>query len=122
MVARQYCDGARRISLHAATQRKPVQQWVTVGQGLSGIVDRVSLGTDTTSTTFRCSGAGSAFPGAPRCSGGSVTYQFIPYNPDKVITGDPNMWYNPLMFRLGPAGFLGNAGRGILRAPGLATW
>jgi len=95
---------------------------VTVGQGVTGIMDRVSLGTDTTSTTFRCSGTGSAFPGAPHCSGGSVTYQFIPYDAGKVVTGDPNMWFNPLMFRLGTAGFLGNAGRGILRGPGLATW
>src|SRR5207247_3130491 len=77
---------------------------------------------DTTRGTFRGSGTASAFPGAPPCSNGSVTYQFIPYDKGKVITGDPNGWLNPLMFRLAPTGFQGNAGRGILRGPGLSTW
>jgi hypothetical protein len=95
-------------------------EWV--GQGAIGIQDRVSLGTDNTSATFSCSGTGSAFPGAPPCSNGHVTYQFIPYDSSKVITGNPNMWFNPLMFRLAPAGFQGNAARGLLRAPGLAAW
>ncbi|HLB89229.1 MAG TPA: TonB-dependent receptor [Terriglobales bacterium] len=95
---------------------------IFAGQGTTGIVDRPNLGTDTTSATFRCSGTASAFPGAPPCSNGSVTYQFVPYDKEKVITGDPNGWFNPLMFRLAPAGFLGNAGRGTLRGPGLSTW
>ena len=95
---------------------------VFAGQGTTGIVDRPNVGTDTTSGTFRCSGTASAFPGAPPCSNGSVTYQFIPYDKGKVITGDPNGWLNPLMFRLAPTGFQGNAGRGILRGPGLSTW
>ena len=58
---------------------------------------------------------------------------FIPYNPDTVNTGDPNHWFNPLMFALQPmvpcpnnsaltCGQLGNASRGILRGPGMATW
>ena len=95
-------------------------EWV--GQGATGNQDRVNLVTAATSATFACSGTGSAFPGAPPCSNGHVTYQFIPYNPSKVITGNPNMWFNPLMFQLGPAGFQGDAARGILRGPGLATW
>jgi outer membrane receptor protein involved in Fe transport len=95
---------------------------VFAGQGTTGIVDRPNVGTDTTSATFRCSGTASAFPGAPPCSNGSVTYQFIPYDKDKVITGNPNAWFNPLMFRLAPSGFLGNASRGMLRGPGLNTW
>jgi len=95
---------------------------VFAGQGTTGIVDRPNVGTDTTTATFRCSGTASAFPGAPPCAGGSVTYQYIPYNADKVITGNPNMWFNPLMFRLEPAGFLGNASRGMLRGPRLNTW
>ena len=39
-----------------------------------------------------------------------------------MITGDPNMWFNPLMFRLAPAGQQGNEGRDILRGPGLVEW
>ena len=31
-------------------------------------------------------------------------------------------WFNPNMFIVGPPGFLGNAPRGMLRAPGLRTW
>ena len=56
------------------------------------------------------------------CGNGSVTYQFIPFDKDKVVTGDPNGWFNPLMFRLPSTGFQGNAARGLLRGPGLNTW
>jgi hypothetical protein len=34
--------------------------------------------------------------------------------------GTPNMWFDPCAFTLPPAGFLGNAGRNILRGPGEA--
>src|SRR5436309_1865 len=95
---------------------------VFAGQGTTGIVDRPIVAADTGSATFRCSGTASAFPGAPPCSNGSVTYQFIPFDKDKAITGDPNGWFNPLMFRLAPTGFLGNGSRGMLRGPGLSTW
>jgi TonB dependent receptor len=58
---------------------------------------------------------------------------FIPYNPNTVITGNPNQWFNPNMFHMQPmvpcpnipaltCGTLGNAQRGILRGPGLGDW
>jgi len=72
---------------------------------------------------------------------------FVPFDPDKVISphGDPNQlgvdWFNPFMFQLpqttlapncplpggasNPScyiGRLGNAGRDILRGPGLRNW
>jgi hypothetical protein len=58
---------------------------------------------------------------------------FIPYNPHTVITGNPNQWFNPNMFRMQPmvpcpnnaaltCGILGNASRGILRGPDLGEW
>jgi hypothetical protein len=58
---------------------------------------------------------------------------FIPYNPQTVITGNPNQWFNPDMFHMQPmvpcpnnpvltCGTLGDAARGILRGPGLADW
>jgi hypothetical protein len=75
------------------------------GFGSSGIVDRPNVGTDTTSATI-----------------GSATYQFIPYNANTVITGNPNEWFNPLMFTLPSAGMLGNASRGMLTGPGLFNW
>ena len=55
-------------------------------------------------------------------AGGTNTYTFVPYNPNTVITGNPKNWFNPLMFQLGPVGQLGNAGRSLLRGPGLTDW
>ena len=50
------------------------------------------------------------------------TYNFIPFNPQTVVTGNPNNWFNPLMFGLNPLGTLGNSARDILRSPGLGSW
>jgi len=58
---------------------------------------------------------------------------FIPFDPASVITGNPNQWFNPLMFALQPmvpcpniptqtCGSLGDAPRGMLRGPGLGSW
>ena len=58
---------------------------------------------------------------------------FIPYNPNTVITGNPNQWFNPNMFHMQPmvpcpnnaaltCGTLGDAARGILRGPDLVAW
>jgi hypothetical protein len=77
---------------------------VTLNRSNSGVsstqADRVSLGTDTA-------------PGLGSCS------SFIPYNGSSVITGDPAQWVNPCMFRLAPAGTLGNAQRNMLTGPPL---
>jgi hypothetical protein len=54
--------------------------------------------------------------------GNSNTYNFIPFDPKTVITGDPNNWYNPLMFSEAALGTIGNAPRNILRLPGLGDW
>lgn len=55
-------------------------------------------------------------------AGGSHTYTFVPYNKNTVITGNPNNWFNPMMFQLGPVGEIGDVGRSLLRGPGLAEW
>jgi hypothetical protein len=58
---------------------------------------------------------------------------FIPYNPQTVITGNPKQWFNPNMFHMQPmvtcpnnealtCGTLGDAARGILRGPDLGEW
>jgi hypothetical protein len=47
---------------------------------------------------------------------------FVPYDPKTVITGNPDQWFNPYMFRLSPLGNLGNAPRNFLRGPGLFSW
>jgi len=59
----------------------------------------------------------------------------VPFNKNTVTIGGINPvfdinsntftqygWFNPNMFIPGPPGFLGDAGRGILRGPGLGTW
>ena len=80
----------------------------------------------------------------------NTPYNFIPFNKKTVITGNPNQWYNPLMFALPPTyyqgttdssgnpfpalpgcspsnggcyyGQLGHTGRNTLRGPGFGEW
>ncbi len=42
-------------------------------------------------------------------------------NKSNIVRGGPNQYYDPNAFTLQPAGFLGNAGRNMLRGPGLAN-
>ena len=42
-------------------------------------------------------------------------------NNDNIILGGPDLYFDPTAFSLQPLGFLGNAGRNILRGPGFAT-
>lgn len=44
------------------------------------------------------------------------------YNPNTVIVGGLNEWFNPHMFTTPTFGTLGTVSRGILRAPGLFDW
>ena len=53
---------------------------------------------------------------------GGTTYNFIPYNASTVITGNPNQWFNPLMFGEAQLGTIGNAPRDFLRGPGQGDW
>jgi hypothetical protein len=51
-----------------------------------------------------------------------VCYNWVPYDPKTVMTGDPNHWFNPLMFGEAPLGTIGNTPRDVLRMPGLTNW
>ncbi len=43
---------------------------------------------------------------------------FIPYNPATVITGNPQQWFNPLMFNLSPVGvYSAPSSRNFLEGP-----
>jgi hypothetical protein len=42
-------------------------------------------------------------------------------DPDTLITGDPNHWFDTSVFTLQPAGYLGNTPRDFLRGPGFAN-
>jgi hypothetical protein len=42
-------------------------------------------------------------------------------DPKKIVTGDPNRWFDPAAFELQPQGTLGNTPRNFLRGPGFAN-
>jgi hypothetical protein len=78
--------------------------------------DRVNIGTTSSTQTI-----------------GGKSYNFIPFDSNTVITGDPNQWFNPLMFTnvanvpcpgyvSESCGVLGNSSRGLLRGPGEGEW
>jgi hypothetical protein len=43
-------------------------------------------------------------------------------NPDDIVLGGPTQYFNPNAFELQPPGFLGNAGRNMLRGPGFVSF
>jgi hypothetical protein len=90
---------------------------------LASQVDKINVGTATV-------GPGQVGPDG---TVNTTNQTFVPYNPNTVITGNPNQWYNPRMFTLQPmipcpnnpaltCGTLGDISRGFLRGPGLANW
>jgi hypothetical protein len=77
--------------------------------------------------------AQSGFPFTPQLSynpsnSGDTRNPVRPFlNPNfkgRVVTGNPNQWFNPAAFIAPPSaiGFFGNAGRDTYIGPGLATW
>lgn len=94
-------------------------------RNLSTAQDRVDINTQAiTQGTVLTNAEGGAYVAAAN---------FIPYNPETVLTGNPNQWFNPQMFHMQPmvpcpnnstltCGTLGDAARGILRGPDLAEW
>jgi Carboxypeptidase regulatory-like domain len=72
-------------------------------------------------TVLFCNGNASA---AGACPAGQTaqTVNFIPFNKNTVITGNPNQWFNPLMFGEPALGQLGNVPRNFLRQPGEGNW
>jgi len=76
-----------------------------------------------------------SMPGQPAAGSNPCVYTPIPYDPNTVITGDPNHWFNPNMFSMAPncagpgltncsssLGQLGTAGRNILTGPPERNW
>jgi hypothetical protein len=102
------------------------------------------LAVSRSNSVFRVTGADRPNVGTATVTAGSTqtdafghTYaaaaNFVPYDASTVITGNPNQWFNPLMFSLQPmvpcptnaaltCGTLGDAQRGLLRGPGLGDW
>ena len=67
-------------------------------------------------------GTCTSMPGQPAAGANPCLYTPIPFNKNTVATGNPLNWFNAAMFSLGPVGYLGDAGRDMLRSPGLAEW
>jgi len=102
----------------------PFTPIINVDRSFSGVITQsntshASINTVAQTVTF-CNGTPVA--AGSTCSVPSQTVNFIPFNKNTVITGNPNQWFNPLMFGEPPLGQLGNAPRNFLRQPGLGNW
>jgi hypothetical protein len=111
------------ISLHYDLPFGPGQRWL---QANSGVVNKLVGGWQINTITTLLTG----FPftptvGANRSGNGDTRNPDRPsFNPSftgNIVTGDPNRWFDPNAFLLPTVGTFGNAGRGILRGPGLQT-
>jgi Carboxypeptidase regulatory-like domain/TonB dependent receptor len=93
--------------------------------------DRPNINTPALLAAYPCTSQ----PGQPPAGSNPCAYQPIVYDPNTVITGDPNQWFNPAMFSLPPncegpgltncsknVGQLGTAGRNILSGPPERDW
>jgi hypothetical protein len=100
-----------------------------VAQGQQG--DRPNINTPALLAAYPCTSQ----PGQPAAGINPCAYTPIPYDPNTVITGNPNQWFNPAMFSMptqcaGPGltncssslGQLGTAGRNILSGPPERDW
>ncbi len=102
----------------------PFRAIINNDRSFSGIITQsnimsANLNTVASSQTVTCTGTGPIFYKGPSCSGGTATINYIPYNASTVITGDPNQWFNPLMFGESQLGSLSNQPRNVMRNPGL---
>jgi hypothetical protein len=107
------------------TQGFPFTPLVGRDRSFSGVIAQsnqtpVALNGSAITQTYTVSSSSS--PPTQNCTATTCTYNFIPYDPSKVITGDPNHWFNPLMFGEAPLGQIGSSPRDILRGPGVGTW
>jgi hypothetical protein len=100
--------------------------------------DRANINTPALLAAYPCTSQ----PGQPPTGNNPCAYTPVPYNPNTVITGNIDQWYNPNMFSISPQfpapaaeqaacgapppcafiGQLGTAGRNILSGPPLREW
>jgi len=93
--------------------------------------DRVNINTTALLKAYPCTSQ----PGQPAAGANPCAYQPIVYNPNTVITDNPDHWFNPAMFSIAPnctgpgltncsatVGQLGTAGRNILSGPPERNW
>ena len=120
---------------------EPITPLVANNRSNSGVAqaqqgDWVNINTPALLAAHPCtSQPGQPAAGANPCP----NYQPIPFDPNTVVTGNPNQWFNPAMFSLAPVtpspaseqggsscpcfiGQLGNAGRNFLTGPPERDW
>ncbi|PYU22059.1 MAG: hypothetical protein DMG30_15895 [Acidobacteria bacterium] len=107
-------------------------------RSLSGVAqaqqgDRVNINTPALLAAYPCT----SLPGKPATGPDTnpCKYQPIVYDPNTVVTGNPNQWFNPAMFSIAPncagpgltncsntIGQLGTSGRNIISGPPERNW
>ncbi|HWF39164.1 MAG TPA: TonB-dependent receptor [Candidatus Acidoferrales bacterium] len=102
----------------------PFTPIINTDRSFSGVITQsntshASINTVAQTVTF-CNGSPVAAGSA--CSAALQTVNFIPFDKNTVMTGNPKQWFNPLMFGEPPLGQLGNVPRNFLRQPGLGNW
>jgi hypothetical protein len=104
-----------------------------VAQGQQG--ERPNVNTPELIAKYFNASVCTSMPGQTPAGSNPCVYTPIPYDPNKVITGDPNHWFNSAMFSLPPnctgpvltncsdsIGQLGTANRNILTGPPERNW
>jgi hypothetical protein len=123
-------------SIVAIQSGYPFSVITTNNRSQSGVLqqqqDRVDVNTAASLAAYPCTSQ----PGQPKAGINPCPfYQPIAYDPNTVITGNINQWFNPAMFSIPPnclgpgltncssaVGQLGNSGRDMLSGPPFKNW
>jgi hypothetical protein len=123
-------------SIVSVQSGQPITPLTTLNRSNSGVLqgaqgDWVNINTPAVLAAYPCTSQ----PGQPKAGNNPCAYTPIVYNPNTVVTGNPNQWFNPAMFSitpncLGPGltncsstlGQLGDAGRNFLSGPPERDW
>ena len=119
---------------------QPFSPLIAVNRSNSGVLqggqgDRPDINTPALIAKYFNPSVCTSMPGQPPAGSNPCVYTPIPYNPNTVITGDPNNWINGAMFSMPPAcygpgvtncsdtvGQLGTALRNSLTGPPERNW
>ena len=123
-------------SIVSVQSGQPITPLTTLNRSNSGVLqggqgDWVNINTPALLAAYPCTSQ----PGQPAAGSNPCAYQPIVYNPNTVVTGNPNQWFNPAMFSITPnctgpgltncsnsIGQLGDAGRNFLSGPPERDW
>ena len=92
-------------SIIAAQSGPPFSPGLSYNPSLSGNSDRASFVTSANLATAQ-----------------SFNPKAVVYDPNTVIIGSPNQWFNPNMFTTDPSGYHGTVPRNLLEGPALYNW